>query len=92
MFVYGPGGTGKSVFSVCPVRHHGQLFDHCRDGRADGIPKYDRHSTELAALAGSRLVTASETDESRRSWDESRVKTLTGSDRISARFMRRKFV
>ena len=50
--------------------------------------KYDRHPTELAALAGARLVTASETDESRQ-WAEARIKALTGGEPLSARFMRR---
>jgi putative DNA primase/helicase len=38
-------------------------------------------------LAGARLVTASET-RGGRSWDEQRVKALTGGDPITARFMR----
>ena len=38
-------------------------------------------------LRGARFVTASETEEGRR-WAESRIKTLTGGDTISARYMR----
>ena len=86
VFVYGPGGTGKSVFlSVLS----GIMGNYATTAAMDVLTasKYDRHSTEIAELAGARLVTASETDESR-SWDEAKVKTLTGSDRISARFMR----
>jgi putative DNA primase/helicase len=41
-------------------------------------------------LRGARLVTAVETEEGRR-WAESRIKTLTGGDRIAARFMRQDF-
>ena len=41
-------------------------------------------------LRGARLVTAIETEEGRR-WNESRIKALTGGDRISARFMRQDF-
>src|SRR5690606_24777964 len=48
---------------------------------------FDRHPTEVASLAGARLVTASETQEGRR-WDEARIKLLTGGDRIPARLMR----
>jgi putative DNA primase/helicase len=44
----------------------------------------------LAALRGARLVTASETQEGRQ-WDETKVKLLTGGDKISARFMRGDF-
>jgi putative DNA primase/helicase len=39
---------------------------------------------------GARLVTASETEEGRR-WAESKLKTLTGGDRVKARFMRQDF-
>jgi putative DNA primase/helicase len=41
-------------------------------------------------LRGARLVVATETTEGRR-WDETRIKTLTGGDPVSARFMRRDF-
>src|SRR6185503_17730437 len=41
-------------------------------------------------LRGARLVTASETEEGR-AWAESRIKQLTGGDRIAARFMRQDF-
>jgi putative DNA primase/helicase len=41
-------------------------------------------------LRGARLVTAIETEEGRR-WAESRIKALTGGDKISARFMRQDF-
>jgi putative DNA primase/helicase len=41
-------------------------------------------------LRGARLVTATETEEGRQ-WAESRIKSLTGGDRVSARFMRQDF-
>lgn len=50
----------------------------------------DRHPTELAMLRGARLVTAVETEKGRR-WAESRIKALTGGDRITARFMHQNF-
>lgn len=52
--------------------------------------KPDRHPTELAMLMGARLVVAQETNEGRK-WDEQKIKTLTGGDRITARFMRQDF-
>ena len=50
----------------------------------------DRHPTDLAGLRGARLVTAVETEEGRR-WAKSRIKAMTGGDKISARFMRQDF-
>ncbi|NCB32169.1 MAG: hypothetical protein EOM66_12285 [Clostridia bacterium] len=50
----------------------------------------DRHPTDLAMLRGARLVTAQETEEGRQ-WAESRIKSLTGGDPITARFMRQDF-
>jgi putative DNA primase/helicase len=52
--------------------------------------KSDKHPTELAMLQGARLVTASETEEGR-AWAESRIKAMTGGDRVAARFMRQDF-
>ena len=52
--------------------------------------KSDRHPTELAALQGKRLVVAQEVDEGRK-WAEAKIKTLTGGDPITARFMRSDF-
>ena len=44
----------------------------------------------MASLRGARLVTAIETEEGRY-WAESRIKALTGGDKIAARFMRQDF-
>lgn len=46
--------------------------------------------TDLAGLRGARLVTAVETEYGRR-WAESKLKLVTGGDRVSARFMRQDF-
>ncbi|SHN86934.1 phage/plasmid primase, P4 family [Bradyrhizobium erythrophlei] len=52
--------------------------------------KNDRHPTELAKLRGSRLVVAQETQQGR-SWDEAKIKAITGGDKQTARFMRQDF-
>jgi putative DNA primase/helicase len=54
------------------------------------VSTFDRHPTELAGLRGARLVTAFETEEGR-VWAESKLKALTGGDKIAARFMRQDF-
>ncbi len=89
LFIYGPGGNGKSVFlnTVSAI-----LGDYCRTSAMDTFiaSNNDRHPTDLAMLAGARMVCASETEEGR-SWAESRIKQLTGGDKIAARFMRQDF-
>lgn len=50
----------------------------------------ERHPTDMAGLRGARLVSATETEQGRR-WAESKLKALTGGDKITARFMRQDF-
>jgi putative DNA primase/helicase len=50
----------------------------------------NNHPTDLAMLRGARMVMVSETEEGR-AWAESRIKLLTGGDKIRARFMRQDF-
>ena len=52
--------------------------------------KNQNHPTDIAGLQGARVVTAVETEANRR-WAESRLKALTGGDRVAARFMRQDF-
>ncbi len=86
VFVYGPGGNGKSVFLniVSAV-----LKEYATVAAMDTFTatKSDKHPTELAMLRGARFVTASETEEGR-AWAESRIKQMTGGDPITARFMK----
>jgi putative DNA primase/helicase len=85
-FIHGPGGNGKGVFLNTFTRI---LGDYAATSPMETFiaSRNDRHTTELAALAGARLVTASETDKGR-AWAESRIKQMTGGDPITARFMR----
>lgn len=89
LFLYGSGGNGKSVF-INVIS--GILGDYARTAAMETFTasNSDRHPTDLAKLCGARLVTASETEESK-SWAEARIKQLTGGDMISARFMRQDF-
>lgn len=88
-FVYGPGGNGKSVFLNVLT---GILYNYAKIAAIVTFQAShsDRHPTDLAMLAGARLVTASTTEEGR-AWAESRTKQLTGGDPIAARFMRQDF-
>jgi putative DNA primase/helicase len=89
LFVYGTGGNGKGVLLNTIA---GILADYCRTAPMEAFTASgsDRHPTELAMLRGARMVYASETEEGR-AWAESRIKQLTGGDRIAARFMRQDF-
>jgi putative DNA primase/helicase len=86
LFVYGPGGSGKSTF-IHVLRELAGDYSVAAAMQTFSESKGSEHSTEIAGLAGARLVTATETEKNSR-WNESRIKTLTGRDKISARFMR----
>lgn len=86
LFVYGPGGSGKSTF-IHVLRELAGDYAVAAAMQTFSESKGAEHSTEIAGLAGARLVTATETEKNSR-WNESRIKTLTGRDKISARFMR----
>ena len=84
-FIYGPGGNGKSVFAnvVGAILRDYAVVAPMETFTASKSP---RHETELAMLAGSRLVRTSETEEGR-AWNEVRIKSVTGGDPLTARRM-----
>lgn len=86
-FLYGGGGNGKGVFQNVFGKIMG---DYAVTAAMETFvaSKSDRHPTELAMLRGARLVMTSETEKNR-AWAESRLKQLTGSDPVTAHFMRR---
>jgi len=88
-FIYGPGGNGKTVFLNTTTNVMG---DYAKTSAMDTFTasRYDRHPTELAMLQGARLVSVSETEEGR-AWAETRIKQVTGGDKIAARYMRQDF-
>ena len=82
---YGTGSNGKSVFL--------NMLRHLAGDYAQNIPftvlelqQRPSLTNDLAAMAGKRLVTSSETNESTR-LNEARIKALTGGDPITARFL-----
>jgi putative DNA primase/helicase len=88
-FLYGNGANGKSVLlgTIAGIMGDYHTTAPIETFTASHV---ERHPTDLAGLMGARLVTASETEEGRR-WAESKIKTMTGGDRVKARFMRQDF-
>lgn len=88
-FLYGTGANGKSVFVnvIATI-----LGDYAANAPMDTFmeTRSDRHPTDLAGLRGARFVASIETEQGRR-WNESKIKTITGGDKVSARFMRQDF-
>ena len=90
-FLFGGGSNGKGTFSN--VIYHLLGTDGFACQMAKGILEErntQSHSTEIASLKGKRFALCSETSKGKR-WDEALVKSLTGSDVISARRMREDF-
>lgn len=88
-FLYGTGANGKSVF----VRTiSGILNDYATTATVLTFvaSNVEHHPTDVAGLRGARLVIATETEQGQ-SWAESKIKSLTGGDKIAARFMRQDF-
>ncbi len=88
-FLYGTGANGKSVFvnTLATI-----LGDYAASAPMDTFmeTRSDRHPTDMAGLRGARFVSSIETEQDRR-WNESKVKAITGGDKVSARFMRQDF-
>jgi P4 family phage/plasmid primase-like protien len=88
-FRYGTGGNGKSVFMETIA---GMLGNYTTTAPTSIFiaSQFEQHPTEMAGLHGARLAIASEID-SGQNWAESKLKRITGGDRIAARFMRQDF-
>ncbi len=88
-FLYGTGANGKSVFVTALATI---LGDYATNAPMDTFmeARGDRHPTDLAGLRGARFVASVETEQGRR-WNESKIKAITGGDKVSARFMRQDF-
>ncbi len=87
---WGPGANGKSVFGEIISYVFG---DYARPGPPTLIVSNghsEPHPTDIASCAGARLVIVQETQRGAR-FDASKVKLLTGGDKLTARFMRQDF-
>ncbi|WP_420344078.1 phage/plasmid primase, P4 family [Paenirhodobacter sp.] len=86
LFFFGPGGNGKSLFLNTIA---GIMGDYAQFASMDtfAASKFERHSTDLAAMRGARLVAVSEVPQGV-GWNETRLAQMTGGDVLRARFMR----
>src|SRR5262245_53122513 len=89
VFGHGTGANGKGTFlnTIQGIFGSYATTAHVSTFMAS---RTEQHPTDLAKLAGARLVVAQETQKGRR-WDEVKVKAITGGDTITARFMRQDF-
>ena len=88
-FLYGSGANGKSKFL--------ETLTYIWNNYATRIApttllnkRFSDHSTEIAKLAGARLVLGSELPTGE-IWDDQKLKELTGGDTLTARLMRQDF-
>lgn len=87
---YGTGANGKSTLLNAVMDVVGT--DYTMQAMPDFLmeKKHDGHPTELAKLFGKRFVACTETEASRK-LSESKVKMLTGGEKVTARRMREDF-
>jgi putative DNA primase/helicase len=88
-FLHGRGLNGKSVFAETLVEVLGDYAivaspELVMVRRHSGIPN------DIARLRGARLVVMNETNQEAR-FDEAKLKDLTGSDRLTGRFLHQEF-
>jgi putative DNA primase/helicase len=89
VFAYGTGANGKSTFINTIAKIFGD-YATVADVGTFIASNHERHPTDLAKLHGFRLVVAQETEKGRK-WNEAKIKTMTGGDKMTARFMRQDF-
>jgi putative DNA primase/helicase len=89
VFLLGSGQNGKGVFIRTMA---GILGQYAIAAPIDLLiaSKMERHPTETADLRGAYLVVCGEVPEGRR-WDEGKIKSYTGGDRLKGRFMNKDF-
>ncbi len=88
-FFHGGGANGKSVL-LDVLRNIGGKYSHNLPSEALMTSRNEGHPTMLASLHGKRLAISSEIEESAH-WAESRIKSLTGDETLTARYMRQDF-
>lgn len=89
IYLFGLGSNGKSSFAEAIAAAMG---DYAMVFPSEVLmeSKGERHPTELAQFQGARLALSSEPS-STATWNDARVKSMTGDATISARYMRSDF-
>ena len=91
MFIlYGDGSNGKSTFTNTLAALLGEDYVKNTPTQTLMARKNEGIPNDLAALQGARMVIASEGEQGQ-ALAESRIKTMTGGDAISARFLHGEF-
>lgn len=88
-FLHGTGQNGKGVFSETIKRLAGDYGQTAPESLFTK-DKPNGATNDIARLAGCRMAIASELDEGA-AFAESRIKSLTGGDTITARFLHQEF-
>ncbi len=88
-FLHGGGSNGKSVF-LDVLRAIAGTYVHNLPSEALMTSRNEGHPTMFASLHGKRLAISSEIEESAH-WAESRIKSMTGDETLTARFMKKDF-
>ena len=88
IWLEGPGRNGKSKFADTLSWILGDYAHHLNAGELV-LSRSERHPAGLAGLAGRRLCVVGELPGGL--WDSGKLKTLSGGDKLSARFMRQNF-
>lgn len=86
---YGNGANGKSKF-LAALRHVWGDYGYDAPFSTFELSQRAAIPNDLAALVGKRMVTSSETNEGTR-LNEARIKSLTGCDCVTARFLHAEF-
>lgn len=88
--LYGRGKNGKSTFIEVLAMILGE--DYATTASMDSFmeKRYETIRNDLAAMKGMRMVSAVEANQGQK-LDEALIKSVTGGDRVSARFMRGEF-
>jgi len=89
LFAHGDGANAKSTFIDLVRKLTGSYATNLP---ADELMagRNEKHKTGIASLRGRRLAVSSELEEGQ-FWNESLLKSLTGDETMSARFMRQDF-